>query len=102
MKTQNMETIGGRLRSLRMGLGLTQQKLSEEFGLKNSLLSMYESGKRYVPVDVIESFSNKLNVTTDWIIKGKVSDIETQSDYEEILFIYNGLRDDKIREVALR
>lgn len=63
---------------------------------------MYENGKRYVPVDVIESFSNKFNVTTDWIIKGNSSDTTMQSDYEEILLLYNGLSNDKLRDVALR
>ena len=29
-------------------------------------------------------------------------DIAMQSDCEEILFLYNGLRNDKFREVALR
>ena len=33
--------------------GLTQQDLSEKFGLKNTLLSMHESGKRYVPVKAL-------------------------------------------------
>ena len=41
-------------------------------------------------------------MTTDWIIKGNSFDTTMQSDYEEILLLYNGLSNDKLRDVALR
>ena len=47
MNTQNMETIGGRLKALRLKEGLSQEQLADElsFGSK-SMVSQYESMQR--------------------------------------------------------
>ena len=70
MNTQNMETIGGRLKELRLEAGISQEKLAKElhFGSK-SMVSQYESNKRAITIDALLEFSQRFNVTTDWILK---------------------------------
>jgi transcriptional regulator with XRE-family HTH domain len=41
-----MSTIGSKLKTLRIGRGLTQQQLSERLGLSRATISNYEVGRR--------------------------------------------------------
>ena len=65
-----MITVGRRIKSLREKSQLTQKDLGLEFGIKKSLVCMYESEERYLPVDILLKYSEKFGVSTDWILKG--------------------------------
>ena len=69
-KTQE-RTIGERIRLLREGSNMSQDEMAKCLKVSaGSVVSMYESGKRQLPVDLVLAYSRKFDVTTDWIIKG--------------------------------
>jgi transcriptional regulator with XRE-family HTH domain len=47
---------------LRDGLGISQQQMADFLGVKRSLVSYYENGKREIPLDVLEKASNLFGV----------------------------------------
>lgn len=52
MKRKNLCRLVFRIR--RNELGLTQRKMGERLHISQSAVSLYESGKRKVPVDLLE------------------------------------------------
>ncbi|SEM38637.1 Helix-turn-helix [Butyrivibrio sp. ob235] len=83
---------------LRENAGLTQKQLAEEFNIYyNPVISMYESEKRALPIDVLVKYSEKFNVSTDWILKGDIS-----KEYEdEFDLIMKKIRHSKYKEIAM-
>ncbi len=55
--------FGSNLRRIRRGLGLTQEGLSLESGLKQNYISEIEAGKRNVSIDNIGVLAHALGVT---------------------------------------
>lgn len=54
--------INDALRLLRLYLGLSQKQISNEVELSQSMISDIESGNKEVSMDVLERYSEKLNV----------------------------------------
>lgn len=109
MNTQNMETIGGRLKELRLREGLSQEKLAKElsFGSK-SMVSQYESNKRAITIDALLEYSIRFNVTTDWILKGVLApafveprELSKAMGYEDVIEVYSHIGNLGLRKVAL-
>lgn len=109
MEAKSMETIGGRLKELRQKEGVSQEQLAKElhFGSK-SMVSQYESNKRAITIDALLEYSNRFDVTTDWILKGVLvpADIDTReafgaSGYGEVIELYSELKDQRLRRIAL-
>lgn len=109
METKNMETIGGRLKELRLKEGLSQEQLAKElhFGSK-SMVSQYESNKRAITIDALLEYSGRFEVTTDWILKGILAptynyqnELYEESEYDEVIECYSALKDQRLRRIAL-
>ena len=65
-----MDTIGERLKVLRINKKLTLQQLADLVGTHKGNLSSYESNKYEPSAQTIIMLSNIFGVTTDWILKG--------------------------------
>lgn len=109
MEVKNMETIGGRLKELRLKEGISQEQLAKElhFGSK-SMVSQYESNKRSITIDALLEYSKRFNVTTDWILKGILApafidakEVYKAFGFEELIEIYSNLKDQRLRRIAL-
>lgn len=88
-----------RISKLRMEKGLSQFQLSQQLGVKRSVVSYYESGDRLPSFDVLVEMSRVFNVTTDYLLKGKdaeriiaVSDL-SERDIDVVMTVVNALRD---------
>ena len=57
------EVVGCRIRDLRSGMGLSQEKLALKAGLDRTYLAGVESGKRNLSIKSLEKIINALNVT---------------------------------------
>lgn len=98
MEIQLNESIGGRLRMLRENAGLTQKELAEALDIYYSpVVSMYESEKRVLPIDMLIKYSEKFDVSTDWILKG-----DSYKEYEDDLErLVERIRYSKLKDVAI-
>jgi|5B_taG_2_1085324.scaffolds.fasta_scaffold322204_1 ribosome-binding protein aMBF1 (putative translation factor) len=63
-------SVGERLKLAREALGLTQTALAEKLGIKQNVLSQWESGKQLIDPLIAALLSSKLGITTDYIYVG--------------------------------
>ena len=70
LKKQNCsdENLGKRLARFRKAKGLTQIELSKEIGITQGLISAYECGRLRPNYEIITSFAQALEVTTDELL----------------------------------
>ena len=111
MKTQKMETIGGRLKKLRLERGLTQEQLALKvhFGNKG-MVSAYETGKRELSMGALLAYVDYFDISADWILKGDIlKEIEinncaaiTNKNIEKMVELYCSISDDRVKEVAIK
>lgn len=66
-------SIGENIRRIRKVKSLTQIELAKHLGVSKGLISQYESGKAYPPIDKVISMAKLFSVTTDDLInKGEL------------------------------
>lgn len=82
----DMETIGLRIKSRRIELGLKQTKIKEYVGISSGNLSEIENGKRSPSMQNLYKLSEVLNCSIDWIVKGEslVSEKSVPSELGEL------------------
>lgn len=61
-------TIGERIRGARKAAGMSQEELGRRLDIGKSSVSEWESGKRALPIDVIEQISEELNVSVPYLM----------------------------------
>ena len=66
-------TIGERIRSARKAAGMSQEELGRRLGIGKSSVSEWESGKRPLPMDVMEQISEELNVGVPYLMGWNVA-----------------------------
>lgn len=60
--------LGKRIRSERMKLNLTQEKLAEDTGISTAYLGQIERGERNVTLDKLLPIASRLGVTVDFLL----------------------------------
>lgn len=80
-----MSTIGDRIKEVRKGANLTQQKFAEKIGTKQNTVAQYEIG-RNVPMDpVITAICREFNVNEVWLRTGEGEPFQEESRQEQIM-----------------
>lgn len=69
-KKINLE-IGRRIYESRKQAGLTQERLAELADTTPQAISNYERGERELKAKIIIKIAHSLNITTDYLLKGK-------------------------------
>ena len=62
-----MNKIGKRLRTLREGIGFSQEKLASILGSTQSCLNRYESGQSTPSVELFRKYADYFDVSMDYI-----------------------------------
>ena len=79
-----MSTIGERIKEIRKGEGLTQQKFADRIGAKQNTVAQYEIG-RNAPIDpVITAICKEFDIQEDWLRHGLGPMRAAKSDEEEV------------------
>ncbi|SMO33499.1 helix-turn-helix domain-containing protein [Melghirimyces algeriensis] len=63
-----MNTLGKRLRHLRMRKKLRQDDVAREFGISKSAIGMYERNEREPPLTLLRQMADYFQVTTDYLL----------------------------------
>ena len=63
-----MVDFGDRLKKLRQGEGMSQQKLADRLGVTKSVVSYYELHERHPSPDVLIKLSAIFHVSTDFLL----------------------------------
>lgn len=62
-----MKIAGERLRKLRHGVKLSQIKMAELFGIKQSSVNRYENGLSSPPLEILLKYADYFDVSLDYI-----------------------------------
>ncbi len=79
-----MKEIGKRLRGLRDGIGISQAKMGEVFGITQATVNRYETGYATVPVKILLQYADYFDVSMDYLCcrtdkpQGKLYDFNTK------------------------
>ena len=76
--------FGNVLKNLRVSKGLSQEELSNKFGVSTSTIGMYETNKREPNFDLLKEFANFFDVSTDYLLEQIKKDDLTNSDIVQI------------------
>lgn len=80
-----MSTIAERIKEIRKGAGLTQQKFADRIGAKQNTVAQYEIG-RNVPIDpVITSICREFRVNEVWLRTGDGEPFQQETRQEQIM-----------------
>ena len=83
----NYQTVGRRIRKLRLEQNMTQETLGEYAGISPAALSYIENGRKHVSLDSLSAIAYALGVTVDALLYGSVEHVTTRygTDLDEIL-----------------
>lgn len=63
-----METLGTRIRTLRLNLGITQPQLAEMVGVSKAVISFWENDINEPKASYVKILAKCLNVTSDYLL----------------------------------
>lgn len=66
--------LGQRIALLRRQAGMSQAELAARMGVSASAVGMYEQGRREPSVEGLVALSDILQVSTDYLLTGKIAD----------------------------
>ena len=92
------ETIGTRIRDLRIMRGLTQEQLAELLYRKKNTISQYENDRISMRVEDLELIAKALHVDMNYFF-GTIGDADISK--QEPVDIFAGLRDPRFRKEAV-
>lgn len=68
---KNNNHLGGRIKSARERLGLTQTKLGEILGVSNKAISFYETGVSEPSLESVNKIAELVQCSIDWLMTGR-------------------------------
>lgn len=89
-----METIGQRLRALRVQRGLSQEEVAKATGITRGNISNYELDRFKPSTESIVRLASFFNVSVDWLLTGKGNSPvpnKTDGSEERLLRKYHSL-----------
>lgn len=89
-----------RFKDFRQTIGLTQIELAEALGIKQDVVSRYESGKYTIPLDIVKQLYLKYKLSYTWFFHGygkkivdEISRATIATDLKEVLLENNILKE---------
>jgi transcriptional regulator with XRE-family HTH domain len=92
-----MPSTGLIMKSLRERFGYVQEKVADFLGISRELVSMYETGEREIPIEVLEKLSNLFCVDTEAFF---AEDPEEAKAHVAFAFRKDELDPDDLKEIA--
>lgn len=71
MRELDFETIGKRLREIRLSKGLTQEYIANRVDVNTSHISNIENNRVKVSLSALVNICNALDTTVDYVLKGE-------------------------------
>ena len=77
--------LGARIGALRRARGLSQAELAELLKISPSSVGMYEQGRREPSVQILIALSERLQVSTDFLLTGRAGTSEESAFLSSLL-----------------
>ena len=75
-----MQTVGARVRTRRIELGLSQHTLAEKAGISKSFLSDLENNRRSIGAETLLDLGRAMGLSLDFLMTGEASQDQTQKE----------------------
>lgn len=75
-----MQTVGERVRTRRVELGLSQDALAEKAGISKSFLSDLENNRRSIGAETLLDLGRAMGVSLDFLMTGEASGDQTEKE----------------------
>lgn len=89
----DLTAMGRRVRSKRLELGLTQQKMAEKLGVSLSFYGHIERGTRVPSIETLVTIANCLNVGADFLLADSLNARGRSRSIEELTALRKYLRE---------
>ena len=89
----DLTAMGKRVRSKRLELGLTQQKMAEQLGVSLSFYGHIERGTRVPSIETLVTIANCLNVGIDYLLADSLTARGRSRSLEELNALRKYLRE---------
>ena len=80
----DLKAIGKRIQTRRKQLGFSQELLADKMNVSIQMISNLERGNKSIRIDNLINLCQILDVSTDYILTGKKSTIDTHALTEQI------------------
>ena len=100
--TTKPETMGQRIRALRVGLGMTQEELAEITLIPKPTLSSYENDRVDIKSSVIAELAEALETDPNYLILGDKAPEFEYGFMDEMLELMSKITDPKMQEILLK
>ena len=97
-KTEVKNTMGARIREMRMKAGMSQEQLAEALCTKKCTRSAYENDRIDIKSSIVLEIAKVLNCTGAFLLEGNQS---MEMD-DRIMILLSKISDDQVKEVALK
>lgn len=97
-KTEAKNTIGARIREMRLVAGMSQEQLADRLLTKKCTISLYENDKIDIKSSIILELAKALNCTGSYLLEGNK---EMEADHN-IMVLLSQLTDERVKEFALK
>ena len=98
-KNIDLTTVGGRIKAKRIAAHITQEELAEMLCVKAPVISKYENNLVNIPNDTLQALVKALDTTASYIMDG--IECTLSEDEKELLALFNSLKNDQLKKVAL-
>ena len=97
-KTEVKNTMGARIREMRMKAGMSQEQLAEALCTKKCTISAYENDRIDIKSSIVLEIAKVLNCTGAFLLEGNQS---MEMD-DRIMILLSKISDDQVKEVSLK
>lgn len=63
-----MKSINEKIKELREDKDITQKDIARKLGISQQAVSLYETGNRELPYDILTAYAKIFHVTTDYLL----------------------------------
>lgn len=86
-----MNTIGDRIKSVRISENLSQEEFGKRLNLSRSIISCYEKGLREITERSIKDIVREFNIDENWIYTGEGDMYRKMTEDEEFAYMVGAL-----------
>lgn len=86
-----MNTIGDRIKSVRISENLSQEEFGKRLNLSRSIISCYEKGLREITERSIKDIVREFNIDENWIYTGEGDMYHKMTEDEEFAYMIGAL-----------
>ena len=97
-KTEARNTMGARIKEMRLAAGMSQEQMAEKLCTKKCTISLYENDKIDIKSSIVLELAKALNCTGSYLLEGNKG---LELDHN-IMLLLSQLTDERVKEIALK